>query len=1169
LSDSPIKFPPHLIACLALALALAAPVVRADDTEFFEKKIRPVLAEHCYKCHSAQSKKVKGGLLLDTREGIVKGGDEGALFVPGDPDKSRLIEAVRYKNEKLQMPPDHRLAEQQIADLIEWVKRGAPLPAPAVAAAGSPTSPATVGPPAKTIDYARARKAWAFQRPQLPPVPPVKRTDWAVSDLDRFILARLEAKNVPPAPPADKRALIRRATFDLTGLPPTPQDVEAFVADQSTDAFAKVVDRLLASPAYGERWARHWLDVVRYTDSLDARGSGTEGDISEAWRYRDWVVGAFNRDLPYDQFVKNQIAGDLIPAPQPGKMNVDGVVATGVYVIGEWGTGDADKEKMLTDIVDDQVDVTGRAFLGLTLACARCHDHKFDPITTQDYYGLAGIFFSSHIIPDPGVKTAGSPVLRIPLVGPDEVKAREEKKARLAELEKESDKLLDEHLAALGKQLLPQLDKYLLAAFDYSHRPAAEAPLSVADFAAARNLNPYALRQWVNLTGSGPLALLTTPLDAVDGNTNLKALRPAGDGKKDTPNVVVNTAVQPINFKTITVPGRGLAVHPSPNSGVAIGWKSPISGPVRVTGKLMDADVTCGNGITWGLGLRLPGGGTIELATGGFENGGSQDVVMGRATSDRLASLRVEAGQMLQLAVLPKGDYACDTTVVELEIREVAGEQRVWSLSRDVVPDLLATGSGAGAKGNANPHADKSGAPDVWHFYDLGEGAAPAGFGSDSVIANWFRASAAASGAEGADLTAAKAKLQGPANAVKAVMVAISSAVDKLSAAGKEAKTLTGSNADLYRTLTDPRGTFWAAARGDASLFTGPLKDKVAALTTEQAALKQALAQAAPVAHGFQEGGTPKTPYEGFHDARVHVRGRYDRLADLVPRHFPTIVAGDQQPAISQGSGRMQLAQWIASADNPLTARVMVNRIWQHHFGEGIVRTPNNYGKLGTPPTHPELLDWLAIQFVKSGWSMKAMHRLMMLSATYQQSSVPDPATLKADPENLLLGRMNRRRLDAEELRDELLSATDKLDRTLGGKAIKELDTPRRTLYVMTIRSDRSNYRALFDAADPAAIVEKRIESTVAPQSLFLLNSSFALMQTKALAELALKQPNLDDAGRIDWLYARLYARQAKPEEKALGLQVVREAQAGADAAAAWEQYCQVLLCANEFIYVD
>jgi len=290
-----------------------------------------------------------------------------------------------------------------------------------------------------------------------------------------------------------------------------------------------------------------------------------------------------------------------------------------------------------------------------------------------------------------------------------------------------------------------------------------------------------------------------------------------------------------------------------------------------------------------------------------------------------------------------------------------------------------------------------------------------------------------------------------------------------------------------------------------------------------------------------------------------------------VARRFPRILAGDNQQPIKEGSGRKQLAEWVASADNPLTARVMVNRIWMHHFGEGIVRTPNNYGKLGTPPTHPELLDHLAVQFVKGGWSVKAMHRYLMLSSAYQQSSLGEEATQKADPDNLLFGRMNRRRLEAEALRDSLLAVAGRLDREMGGKAITDLATPRRSLYLMTVRSDRNTYRAMFDAADPAAIVEKRNESTVAPQALFLLNHPFAVEQARALAGLTLKQASADDRGRIDWLYRRLYARPPTPPEVELGLSVVGQAGAKKDdeLLAAWSQYCQILLCANEFMYVD
>jgi len=323
------------------------------------------------------------------------------------------------------------------------------------------------------------------------------------------------------------------------------------------------------------------------------------------------------------------------------------------------------------------------------------------------------------------------------------------------------------------------------------------------------------------------------------------------------------------------------------------------------------------------------------------------------------------------------------------------------------------------------------------------------------------------------------------------------------------------------------------------------------------------LAAPIPLAHGLQEGGTPKSLFPGIQDVPVHIRGRYDKLGEVVPRRFPQVIAGDDQPPIKQGSGRRELAKWLASPDHPLTARVMVNRIWQHHFGEGLVRTPNNFGKLGTPPTHPELLDQLAVDFIKGGWSIKAMHRAMMLSATYQQSSAPPESTLKADPDNLLLGRMSRRKLEAEALRDAMLAVAGVLDTTAGGVAINDLNTPRRSLYVMTIRSIRSDYRALFDAADASAIVEKRVDSTVAPQALFLMNHPFVLNRARQLAERVTREGGADDAGKIDWLYRTLFARAPDPDELDLGKTLVEPGGGG------WQAYCHVLLCANEFMYVD
>ena len=1066
-----------------------------------------MLVEHCYECHSATSKKVKGDLLLDTREGMLKGGENGAVIVPGDPEKSRLITAVRYTDPDLQMPPKNKkLAEAQIADLVVWVKMGAPDPR-------TNATPAIANNSDMEEQIREARRTWAFRLPQTPPLPKVRNEAWVKSSIDRFILKRLEEKNLSPAPLADKRTLIRRATFDLIGLPPTVEEVNTFLADTSTNAFATLIDRLLASPHYGERWARHWLDVVRYTDSFDARGIGGEADVPESYRYRDWVVNAFNRDLPYDEFIMQQIAGDILATNGP-VFDPQKLIATGVYVIGEWGTGDADKEKMLTDIVDDQVDVTGRAFLGVTLACARCHDHKFDAISTRDYYAMAGIFFSSHILPNPGAKTAGSPVLRIPLASPAEVAARKQREERIKELERQIETTTDEQVSDFARRELRETQRYLAAAAEY-HR-SQDHVSNIRSFAEQNGVRAEILRFWLSYLGNDQLALLTKQVKKVAGKDGLDALQIEG---KDNPSVTANSTDEPVSFVTITLPPRTLAVHPSPKGGVAAAWRSPIAGAVEIRSRTIDADDKCGNGIEWQLNHRS-GREAKQLATGKLDNGAKAESPTTNAT--------VAVGDLIELVVLPRGAYECDTTVIDLDVSETSGSKRKWNLTREIVPSLHA----------GNPHADALGNSEVWHFYDAGAETRkiPA---PDSLLAKWVA---------NPDDT----------NIIKSIATALTS--------GKiETNALNGGLEQAYKELSDPRRSVGQEVRKDSFIFRSEVQSHLGALKGELAELKKNQTATFPVAHGFQESGTPKSAYEGFHDTKVHVRGRYDRLGDIVPRAFPRLLAGFDQRRIDDGSGRLQLARWVASAENPLTARVMVNRLWQHHFGEGVVRTPNNYGKLGTPPTHPELLDYLGTEFVKSGWSIKAMHRATMLSATYQQLSVPNPETLRADPENQLFGRMNRRRLEAEMLRDSLLTVAGKLDTAQGGSAVRDLNSNRRTLYVMTIRSDRATYQALFDAPDPTTIAESRAVSTVAPQALFLLNHPFALAQTRELAARAMQVGPTELEGKIKWLYETLYSRAPTEQEVNIG----RTALGDVADQPAWERYCQILLCANEFVYID
>ena len=384
------------VRLLLLAGAAWAPVpARAaspspEGTEFFEKKIRPVLVERCYECHSVERGKTKGGFALDSREGLMHGGESGAAVVPGDPEKSKIIEGIRWKNQDFQMPPKKALTPQQVADFEAWVKMGAPDPREKAAA---PVAAKRV------IDISEGRKFWSFQPLSDPKVPKVRDAAWAKTPIDAFVLAKLESAGLPPAKPADRRTLIRRATFDLTGLPPTPEEVENFANDAKPDAFARVVGRLLASPAYGERWGRHWLDVARYADSNGMDENVTYGN---AWRYRDYVVRAFNDDKPFDRFVVEQVAGDLLPAPsQPER--VENLTATGFLSLGGKVLAEPDVRKMEMDLIDEQIDTTGKAFLGMTLGCCRCHDHKFDPVPTADYYSLAAIFRSTKSLGDDNV----------------------------------------------------------------------------------------------------------------------------------------------------------------------------------------------------------------------------------------------------------------------------------------------------------------------------------------------------------------------------------------------------------------------------------------------------------------------------------------------------------------------------------------------------------------------------------------------------------------------------------------------------------------------------------------------------------------------------------------------------------------------------------------------
>ena len=768
-----------LRVCVA-ALALlwgGVRTTRAGDispqhAEFFEAKIRPVLAAHCFPCHSAQAEKLKAGLRLDSLEGLLKGGESGSAIVPGDPGKSLLNKAVGYGNPDSAMPPKAKLDDRIISDLETWVKMGAPWP----------DQKAVVQTVKAAWNWAELRrKHWAFQPIKRHAPPALKTSIASPHPIDCFIRSKLEVSGLRPAVGADRRTLLRRVSLDLIGLPPTWEEIVAFEQDRKPEAFARVVDRLLASPHYGERWARHWLDLARYSDGMGNFLDGAE-KRAEAWRYRDWVVKALNRDMPFDRFVKSQIAGDL--------MDEESLVGVGFLALGPNYQSDGGTEEgkavALAETLDDRVDTVTRGLLGLTVMCARCHDHKFDPIPIEDYYSLAGVFQNT----------------------------RNE------------------------EQMEPGTPKAVVEAYDAGQ----------------------------------------------------KAIQDSGK---------------------------------------------------------------------------------------------------------RIAAMK-----------------------------DAAAKEK-----RDLTQD------------------EKSKLAEEEKSLEVFKKSAPAKYAMVHVVAD-----------------------------------------------------------------------------------------------------------------------------SGSVNMRVALRGNLLKPGEVAPRRFLRILGGDTGRLFTRGSGRLDLAEAIADPENPLTARVMVNRVWMHHFGRALVRTPDNFGTAGEKPTHPELLDWLASRFIDSGWSLKALHRTILLSESYQMSSQMNSRSFEKDGDNRLIWRMEPRRLDVEAWRDSLLATTDGLDLTLGGPSTDALlKSSRRTLYTLISRNgdrlESDDFLRLFDLPSARATSPGRDTSIVPQQFLFMMNNTF--MNERAKALVARLKTTRDDT-RILEAYRLVHGRRPTGQERKAGLAFLRGAGVKADesSASAWKQYAQVLLSCNELLFV-
>ncbi|MFA6547208.1 MAG: DUF1549 and DUF1553 domain-containing protein, partial [Limisphaerales bacterium] len=911
--------------------------------------------------------------------------------------------------------------------LEQWVKLGAPDPRDGKAVAKV------------SVDMAAARKHWAFQ-PVGHPEPPILKSK-ARSDqpLDRFVLARLQQQGLQPNPIADRRTLVRRATFDLTGLPPTPAEIDAFLSDTSADAFAKLVDRLLASPAYGERWGRHWLDVARYADTA---GDGSDYPVREAVKYRDWVINAFNADQPFDQFIREQIAGDILAGRGPLDQYAGKVTATGFLAIGKRYGYRASPAYQHLDFAD-AIDSLGRSLLGLSLGCARCHEHKYDPVSLADYYSLYGIFQSTKWA-FPGGEEQKRPSDFPPLVAREEAARLDKVKA--AELAR-----LDESLAKLKAE--------------------------------------RALLDSKTIAGGPDLGFETQTLGQPPGAPWLSS----------GPNKVLAEAQSPFAH-----------IHPAGTRGVRVGSGKANDGVRYVFARPLKAAP--------GKQMHF----TVDFRT--------------VAPTDQTGAYRFYLGR----GVIQSLAVEVSVTATELALRD--GTR--WEVIRQLKPGAWHT-----LRLTLDP-AKKTCSGVVGTVGDL------TAFQNRPLGASW-------DGVADTFICDAIGHVSGPAPA-------------------RDLDNVGLQEAPFAEPGTGPV-VVPAAPSADLAERLKKLDAEIAAATKHREA--EAVKDLYPVAYGVSEGKPV--------NARIQLRGEPEKPGAEVPRRFLELLGGDPLPPDETGSGRLELAGWLTRPSNPLTARVFVNRVWQWHFGQGLVTTPSDFGLRGDPPSHPELLDWLASEFIASGWSVKALHRLIMRSQTYQLASDDHAANLRRDPSNRWLWRHARRPLDAESIRDAMLAVSGRLDRTVPGPHPFPLvqtwnysihvpfyqvyDSDHRSVYLMLQRNRRHPFLAMFDAADPNMSVSQRQPTTTPTQTLYLMNSPFVQQQAEAFARRLISAPG-DDAARVRLAFAMAHGRvpsKAESRDALAFLAGYRQKLAGLakppdrEAGLAWAGLAHVLLTSNAFLYVD
>jgi hypothetical protein len=1048
-----------------LEIAVAGRAADPAAIEFFEKRVRPVLVENCFGCHGPQ--KQKGGLRLDSRAAVVKGGDSGPEIVAGDPSKSRLIDAIGYQNVDMQMPPKGKLTDTAISDLTEWVRRGAAWPAESV------TTSSTAG----GFDLV-ARKAahWAWTAVQPPPPPAVRDENWPRDPIDRFILARLEGVGLAPAPAADKRTLLRRVTFDLTGLPPTAAEIDAFQADDSGEAFARVVDRLLASQRFGERWGRHWLDLVRYAET---RGHEFDYPSPNAWQYRDYVIRAFNADVPYDQFVREHLAGDLLPRPR--RNSVEGfnesVLGTGVWFLGEQLHSPVDLRQDEAERVDNMIDVFSKAFLGLTVACARCHDHKFDAISTKDYYSLLGVF-----------ESASYRQVRI-----DTCDRQRRVAAELQALREKHEPAMRRAVAAKLRPSVQRLAESLTA--------AKEPWAAAIKAAAADTADP--LYAW---------AFATEKPDQF--RQRLEQIRQRFSRHGD------DSACSKAIVAPPWIPD-GSGFESVPAGGVIFGSdrRRPIAG---LTERACMAFDPVWNGLTTAAGCEDDPGDVGKLHRSG--------------RMVRTASFTIAADHLYYLVRGHGQAFACVNSHVMIEgplhrtlVQPVAGDAGFRWVKHDV-----------GRYRGERCHVE---------------------FGPD----------------RGGDLAvAAVVQADRPPAAVNPHWPVLAAAIADASSPAKLAAGLERVFLQALDALADGRSepgvarlADWIVRHGD--LFGGDIRSEVVdAFLAAQVKLVAQVPAESRLAPAMLEGSGV--------DERVFVRGNPKTLGEPAPRRFLEALVGPAPLNPPRGSGRLELAQQVTDpVCDPFLARVMVNRVWHHLFGRGIVASTDNCGVLGEPPTHGELLDYMAARFVRDGWSIKRLIRSVVLSSAYQMESRSQPAGEANDPQNLLVRRQNRRRLEGEAIRDAILAVSGRLDEKMFGPPVPVHITEfqegrgkpavngpldghgRRSIYLAVRRNFLSPFLLAFDTPAPATCVGRRTVSDVPTQALILLNDPFVHQQAEVWGRRVAGEP---EAGRMERMFVAALGRPPTNSER-------RDCLAFLDRredAAAWAELAHVLFNVNDFV---